>query len=106
LTFDQKYVIIVSIKVRTKDIMSQYTAKAQAYINYINDLRYLDMIEPWKRELLSYQSRAKVHISLPPSTMEDAHKAYDSLPFPQFYKYSALLRKSGHPLIVRDWINL
>ncbi len=80
--------------------MSEFTAKAQAYINYINDIKYLDKMEPWKRELSLYHSKNKASITLPPSSMEDAKQAYDSLPFPQFYKFTAILRNSRHLLIV------
>jgi hypothetical protein len=80
--------------------MSQYTAKAQAYINYINDLRLFMNIPLWLRQLNGYNSRPPKKVSLSPSTMDDAHKAYNSLPPSQILKYTPLLRNSGYLLLV------
>lgn len=81
-----------------------YSAKAQAYINYINDLKQFSNMPRWKRELATYNNKPAKKVSLSPSTMDDAHKAINSLPLPRFYKVSPILRNSGHLLIVRDYI--
>ena len=59
--------------------MGKFTALAQAYINYVNDLKSFSDMPLWKRELAVYNSRPSKPVSLAPSTMEDAYKALTNL---------------------------
>ena len=60
--------------------MSQFTALAQAYANYIQDTAQFKEVPLWKRQLHGYHSRPSKPVTLPLADSSTAHKALNSLP--------------------------
>lgn len=60
--------------------MGKFTAKAQAFVNYIQDIKTFATMPLWKRELAAYNSRPAKQITLPSTEtknlVEDLLKRY------------------------------
>lgn len=52
---------------------------ANDYISYISTILYFKNLPLWKRQLYSYENSDHRPVTLPPSSMEAAHKALASL---------------------------
>ncbi len=75
----------------TKDsnyLMSQFTALAQAYVNYIQDTAQFKEVPLWKRQLHGYHSRPSKPVTLPLADSSTAHKALASLPKANYWALS------------------
>lgn len=59
--------------------MGKFTALAQSYINYVQDIKQFSDMPKWRRELAIYNSKPPKKVSLSPSTMDDAHKALEHI---------------------------
>ena len=68
--------------------MSIYSAKVQAYLNYINDLRQFSNMPLWQRQLAGYNNKPAKPVTLPPVDRETAHKALASLPKANYWALS------------------
>lgn len=61
---------------------------ANDYISYISTILYFKNLPLWKRQLYSYENSDHRPVTLPPSSMEAAHKALASLPKADYWALS------------------